>query len=379
MKINFDRISSIVNIPVPLVQEKYKSWELEKLKRKRKGKIIVDMKLLAALSGLSVSSVSNFFKNRSGLISEEHTKILKILVEELGYIPSHAAKKLRSKNKMSIGFISPVTSGTSTEYLINVLKGVKNEADRFGYFIDLYDMDEKRRKDFFTELPFLGLIDGLIIVASVTTSLQLEPLIKRNIPVVLINPKTIENQPPITSSIFSDTEPFTELLNHLFMDHHYQNPVYVSVNLENSIQRMEKYQHFLKAVTKYKIPFSQDKNTVFVSAHSFKEGDRAYTEAMKKNPDADVFICLTDTLAIPIIKRLEKDHNKAAVTGYANFEIAEIFDLTTIDQNILELGKTAFQHLFYAMQYVERHASLPKYREERISGTFIHRSSCEVK
>jgi LacI family transcriptional regulator, sucrose operon repressor len=376
---NYDKISKIVDVPVSTLREKYEAWEKIKRQKKRKGDIVVDMKLLAAFSGLSVSSISNFFKNTSGLISQERTEMLELLVEEVGYIPSYAAKKLRSNRKMSIAFISSVTFGSSTEYLINVLKGVRKEAEHFSYFVDLYDIDDNQRDDFFSDLPFLGLIDGLIIVASVTTAQQLEPLVKRNIPVVLINPKIIENQAPITSTIFSDTEPFTELLDHLFGEHQYKNPMYVTVNLEESVQRREKYQRFLDAVEKYSIPFQQEKNCIFVSTHSFKEGDRAYTEALEKNPDADVFICLTDTLAIPILKRLEKDNRKAAVTGYANFEIAEIFDLTTIDQHIFDLGKTAFQHLYYAMQYVNSHAGMPEYREERVSGSFIHRTSCELK
>ena len=69
---------------------------------------------------------------------------------------------------------------------------------------------------------------------------------------------------------------------------------------------------------------------------------RAYEMASEKNPDADVYVCLTDTLAVPIIRGLEKDNKKAAVTGYANFEIAEVFDLTTIEQNIPMLGSKAF-------------------------------------
>ena len=160
------------------------------------------------------------------------------------------------------------------------------------------------------------------------------------------------------------------------MDHMYKNPMLISVELRNSAQRLEKYNMFVKAVRDNGIEFDKDRHVIFVSSHSFSESMRAYDIAKERNPDADVFVCLTDTLAVPFIRGLEKDDKKAAVTGYANFEIAQVFDLTTIEQNIQLLGSKAFQHLFFSMKYIQRHTTFPEYSEEMISGEFIKRSSC---
>ena len=375
MKLDFHQISKIVGISHNELQNQYNIWS-GKRKDKGRDRDVVDLKLLAALSGLSVSSVSNFLNNKKGSISEEKANVLEKLTEAVGYIPSNAARKLRSSNKMSIGFVFSLTSGTSPEYYINILRGVKKEADKYGYFIDIYDINEDKRKEFFSELPFMGLVDGLIIVASVVTSELLAPLIKRKIPVVLINPLAKEIHPPVISGISSDAAAFYQLLEHLFKDHKYRNPMLISVELNNSSQRIEKYNIFVKAAGDNGIDFDKDKNTTFISAHSFPEGMRAYEMAIKKNPDADAYVCLTDTLAVPIIRGLEKDNKKAAVTGYANFEIAEVFDLTTIEQNIPVLGSKAFQHLFFSIQYIQRHNEFPEYSEEHIPGEFIKRGSC---
>jgi len=378
MDLDFNKIQKIVGTPKIEIEKKYMEWEKNKTKS-GKSTEVVDLKLLAALSGLSPSSVSNYFNNKKGAISKEKIDLLEKLTDLIGYTPSKAAKKLRSSRKMSIGFVFSVTSGTSMEYYIEVLRGVKKEANKYGYFVDIYDIEEEKRKHFFSELPFLGLIDGLIIVASVVTSEQLTPLIERNIPVVLINPKIKESRPPVTAGIYSDPAVFSQLLDHLFSIHGYRNPVLISVDIDNSFQRQEKLDIFQEKTNEYGIDFDKEKHVVFISSHSFPEGMKAYDIANKINPDADVYVCLTDTLAVPIIRRLQEDNKKAAVTGYANFEIAQVFNLTTVEQNIQIHGAKAFQNLFYSIQYIQRNNKFPEYNSEYISGDFIIQKSCGCK
>jgi len=375
MDLNLERISEILDVPREDLEEIYRHWILNK-KNKGKDPGVPDLKLLASLSGLSVSSVSNFLNNKKGSISRERAEVLEKLVEIVGYYPSNAAKKLRSSNKMSIGFVFSLTSGTSTEYYVNILRGLKREADKYGYFIDIYDISEDKRKEFFSDLPFMGMVDGLIVVASVVTSELLAPLVKRKIPVVLINPLAEERHRPVVSGIFSDSSAFIDLLNHLFDHHQYKNPMLISVNLNNSAQRTEKYRMFVEAAESNGIKISDDRNVTFISSHSSSEGSRAYRNAIEKNPDADVYVCLTDTLAVPVIRHLQQEGRKAAVSGYANFEIAELFELSTVEQNIPQLGIKAFQHLFFSIQYIQRHGQFPEYSEERIPSDFIRRQSC---
>ena len=373
MELDFAKISNIVGIPQDVLQEQFDAWAANK----KGGNIhVVDLKLIANLSGLSVSSVSNFFNNKQGALSKEKSDILEKLIEVVEYIPSSAAKKLRSSHKMSIGLVFSLTSGTSTEYLVNILRGLKREADKYGYFIDIYDINIDQREEFFAEPPFIGLIDGLIVVASVVTSEHLTQLVRRKLPVVLINPLVKEIQPPVIAGVYSDAAAFSELLDHLFVDHQYKNPLLISVELNNSAQRVEKYNMFVKAVRENGIEFDESKHVIFVSAHSFSESMQAYEKVKDKNPDADVIVCLTDTLAVPIMQGLVNDGKKAAVTGFANFEIAPVFNLTTIEQNIQLLGSKAFQHLFFAMQYIRRHNEFPEYSEEFVAGEFVKRGSC---
>jgi len=372
---DYRQISEITGISQEELKKRHDAWMGSSRKKKKNP----DLKLIAAFSGLSISSVSGYINNKKGSISEKKARMLDSLLSVLDYRPSHAAKKLRSANKMSIGFIAPITNSPSTEYSVEILKGVKEEARKYGYFVDIYDIGPDEQSDFISRLPFLGLVDGLILVSSSITSESLSPLIQENIPVFHINPLKEELRPPFVGSINSDTAPFTDLLDHLFTDHKYRNPLLVYVPTEGHLQRQKKLDLFLKAVERYEIPFQAGRNLLTVPFYTYKDGNAAWKRAKTINPDADVYICLSDVIAVSFIRAQQKKGEITAVTGYGDFEVGEFFDITTVDQNIRELGTNAFQQLFYSIQYIQSQGSFPEYKSVKASTRLIKRESCACK
>ncbi|MCF7945839.1 MAG: LacI family transcriptional regulator [Spirochaetia bacterium] len=371
MNINFKKIGKILDVSEETVKLRLESWK----EKSKKSSQSVNLKLVAALCDVSISTVSNYFNDKKGSISKELASQLDQLVIELGYYPSTAAKKLRSSDKMSIAYIAPISQSPSTEYYIDILKGIKSEADKFGYYIDIYDVGEGREKEFFNKAPFLGLVDGVIVVSSVVTGEDLIPLKNMHLPVFHINPRKEDTDIPFVGSAFSEVGEIANLMEHVLVEQKCKNPVLLSVKLNNYNQREEKYNYFIEALKKNGIDFSEDKNVVFLDTYSYAEGKKAYIEALKKNPKTDAFICLSDIIAVPVLRSLEMDNRNAVVTGYANFEIAELFALTTIDQNIEELGATAFQRLYFAIKYIQHNSEFPQYTKDVISTKFIKRKS----
>ncbi len=369
---DYGRISHITGLSFSELQQRHESW----LGRSKDGKKSPDLKLIAAFSGLAVSSVSGHINKRKGSVSAKKAKMLDELLSLLDYRPSHAAKKLRSLNKMSIGFIAPISNSPSTEYSVEILKGVKSEAHKFGYFVDIYDIGPDEESDITTRLPFLGLVDGLIVVSSSIDSESLAPLCKENIPVFQINPLREQHQQPFVGAINSETLPFAELLDHLFSEHGYRNPVLVCIPVEGHVQRKQKEDLFLKAADHYGINIDLEKNLLTLPSFSFRDGRAAWERAKEVNPNADVYICLSDIVAIPFLHSVQAEGRSAAVTGYGNFEIGECFNLTTIDQHIVQLGSNAFQQLYYAMQFVRKQNEFPEYRSTTGPASLIKRRTC---
>ncbi len=376
MKLDFNYIESITGISSFELKRRFEQWQHSGNNRNKEE---VDLKLLALLSGVSAASISNYNNKKRGALSRKKTEMLDKLIAHLDYIPSNAAKKLRSSIKMSIGYIAPISQSPSTEYYLEILKGIKKEAIKFGYSIDIYDLSAEEEQEYYSKLPFMGLIDGLIIVSSVLTAEDLLPLKARKIPICHINPRIEETKPPFISSIYSETSEFSKLLQHVFEQYSYKNPMLLSIELNNYSQREEKYHLFKESLNQYNIPFSEEKNVLFLTSYSYTEGKNAYHAAYKKNPEIDIFICLSDTIAVSVLHEKAKEKKNIAVTGYANFELAEIFDLTTIDQNIKTLGSKAFQQIYYAIQYIQRNGEFPEYGTQKVSTEFIQRGSCSLK
>ena len=373
---DFKRISELFDLTPDEVKSKYYTWRDKKLE---KSPIInFDLKFLSCLSGLSTTSISNFLNRKKGSLSKEKAEKLEELIELIGYLPSTAAKKLRSVQKMSIAFISPITDSPNPRFYTEILKGVKNEAQKYGFYVDIYDVAEDKEQDFFNNMPFLGMVDALIIVSSKIMSEPLLPLVKRNIPVVLVHAWRKVEQAPIVNSVRPDTEVFTQLLDHLFGDCMYTKPVLISLHPKNHIIRKRKIELFKEALSKYNLPFDREKNLFIIERHTFYEGKRAYQELISRNSNIDVFVCLSDTVAASICREMEKEKRNIAVTGYDNSDIAELFNLTTIDQKMEETGRIAFEKLFYAIQYVAVNKALPDYSSTVVHLEFIKRTSSMI-
>ena len=93
--------------------------------------IVPDIKLLAALSGLSTASVSNFLRSKSGSISQANADRLAQLVDWVGYVPRGAAQNLREQRRRVVG-IAALLSSISPGFYLEIISGAKCEtASRF--------------------------------------------------------------------------------------------------------------------------------------------------------------------------------------------------------------------------------------------------------
>lgn len=373
MNINYEQISKIFAVSQDEIESKHIKWLADK--KNKSSVITADLNLLSVLSGLSTASISNFLNNKEGSLSREKAEKLKKLVSVVEYLPSAAAKKLRKVQKMSIAFISPITDSPSPGFYTEILKGVKKEAQKYNFYVDIYDVSEDEEKDFFTNMPFLGMVDGIIVMSSKVSAVPFFPLIKRNIPVVLVHPwRKIENA-PITDSVVPETAVFFQLLDHLFKEQQFRNPVLISLQPKNNITRKMKIKLFKDALVKYDIPFNKEKNLFIIEQHTFSEGHRAFKELSSLNPKIDVFICLSDVVAASVTMEISKQGRRIGVTGYDNSDIAKLFNLTTIDQKMEKTGKAAFEKLFYAIQYATVNKELPGFNRTIIPLEFMKRAS----
>lgn len=144
----------------------------------------VSIKDIAREAGVSVSLVSFVLngKSRQYRVSEEMTRKVLDIANELNYRPNLAAKSLRSGISKTIGV---VLSDISNPFFANIARHIENIAEKTGYSVLFASSDESAKK---MERQIGALlnkgIDGLIVVPCERSEKKLESLAAEGFPIV---------------------------------------------------------------------------------------------------------------------------------------------------------------------------------------------------
>lgn len=359
MNIDIQKIANILQIDETLIKAR-----LEKLQEKDKDSTVkIDLKFIATISGLSVTSISNIINKKQGTASKENHKKITALANYLQYVPLTSARLLNSTKKKSIAFVAPITGGTSTDFYIEILKGLREIANLFHYSIAIYDIAFSEEKEFYSKMPFWGMVDGLISVSSTVDSTQLHLLTDKKIPIVHINARNEIFTTPIVHSIKTSYEGFSTIVDYVLTKNQCKKPILITATPENYYQRTELINIFQNKLHANNIPFSTKQNIIITPSYSINDSIKCLTQLFSKTITCDAIFCLSDMVAIAVIAECRKRQLTIPVTGYANLPIASLFNSTTVDEQLHLLGKTAFEKMLIALEYIDVNNTLPKWEQ----------------
>ncbi|MFN2223062.1 MAG: substrate-binding domain-containing protein, partial [Candidatus Promineifilaceae bacterium] len=199
--------------------------------------------------------------------------------------------------------------------------------------------------------------------------------------------------PPVVGNVLSpDERALQELIDrHLIKHHGYRRIALVGLELANPLKmgdpqrgdwiRTGRARAYREALRLNGIEY--DENLVVrVAGHTFEDGYQAYRRIREKNrslPAGDqieAVVCTSDTLAAAVLSAGRRNGTQLPVTGFDNLPLAELLDITTVDQRAKDVGRLAFRHLYNAMSYQKRKGALPEPVSEGIPTTPVIRSSC---
>ncbi len=139
---------------------------------------------VARRAGVSPVTVSRVINNVSNVNPATRVKVERA-IQDLGYVPSVAARSLRSKRTSTLALVLP---DITNAFWTTVARGVEDAAQSCGYSVFLYNSDETPSK----QLRYLDVIasqrvDGVIIAPYDSDARNLAGLRARNIPTVVID------------------------------------------------------------------------------------------------------------------------------------------------------------------------------------------------
>ena len=144
---------------------------------------------VAKAAGVSESTVSRAL-NDSPLISDEIKKKVRTVSEQLGYFPSRTATLFASNKSFAIGFVVPYYPSImpfTRPYFPSLLDGLLLGSLEHNYTISIVFENHLGRYRSYYELINSHSYDGLVFAITKDQFPEIQPLIDRSLPFVLVN------------------------------------------------------------------------------------------------------------------------------------------------------------------------------------------------
>ncbi len=332
----------------------------------------VTMEDVARAAGVSVTTVSHVV-NGTASISSETSKRVWEAVSGLGYKPKISAE-LRG-GKRVIGIFAP---DIANEFYSSCIQVIFEEAWNHGYAVMVCDTrhHEEAESSFIKSLLSIG-VCGLIFLGGLADENYILEAAKQ-VPVVL-GDRTILNHP--MDAVLTDNVGIMRRLVSRLASSGYKKIGYVGQDTEMSNVN-ERYMG-------YKIGMEENGLNADPACIYLKESLRlnkaANANALikrelqsgKKLPE--VFLCSSDLIAIGVMSALQEEGLRVpqdiGVVGFDDISIAAFTQppLTTVAQNITQLGKKCFSTLLSLMEN-PNHASV----QTVVSAKIITRGSVRL-
>lgn len=138
---------------------------------------------VAALAGVSVSSVSNVLSGRTDQLGAETYRRVEAAISQLNYRPNRAARQLKTGHTPMLGLLVPSTANPMYGQLALKIESAAQE--RYGYRLLLANThrDKQHEARMFEDLFSFG-VQSVIVVSSMDDERHLENAVARGLAVV---------------------------------------------------------------------------------------------------------------------------------------------------------------------------------------------------
>ncbi|AEI42743.1 LacI family DNA-binding transcriptional regulator [Paenibacillus mucilaginosus] len=336
----------------------------------------MNIKTVAKLAGVSVSTVSKIINNYSDISAETREKVLGIM-KETGYIPSNSAKTLATKKSGLIGvvFAGKLNIDFTHPFFVGVLNAFKRQMGLLGYDL-LFFSNEKFHasgEDYLARCRHFQ-VEGCILLSGQELEPAIHELDRSPIPCIGVD---LMLSGASSGHIMSDSERMAaQVVEHFYLLG-YRDIGYLGASAYYHISSMREA-GLLKSLDRWGLPMQPD---WFIHGDDFSESSGC--EAMKRliagGSLPRALFAGSDHLAIGAIRAL-MEHGlqvpgDVAVIGCDDVEAARYVSppLTTIRQNKDKIGKLAAMMLYDLINNQMRSSSV------LVEPELIVRASCGAR
>lgn len=308
----------------------------------------VTIKDIARAAGVSHATVSRAL-NGNTLIPEKTAVSIRNLAEKMGYMPSAAARGLKTHRSRVLGVI---VSRIDNPYFGEVVQGIEDALQNKGYsiFIASSNLDRAQEKTI-VQAFCEHRVDG-VIIGSVHFSREYSNSLKKHgIPIVVIN-----NQSPRDydySIAHDDVVGAREVTDHLIQLGH-TRIAYIGDDRAGRINR-DRMRGFRQSMQSAGLPMEEEW-TVTAHGSGIEQGSEGMDLLLNLPNLPTAIFCFNDLMAIGALKLMQQRGiavpDQIALAGFDNISYSAYTTpaLTTFDQPKRQIGSEAARILLDLIQ-----------------------------
>ena len=342
----------------------------------------ITIKDIAAISGVSISTVSNVLNGKTNKVSKDVTERILKVVEDTGYKPNYLAKSLRATSTKTIGIIVEDLLLFSTSPII---EGVMKRTEEMGYSVVIENVrlfgrwDDKWMHDdalFQSALaPIMSKmealhVDGIVYIGGYEHKVSLESR-PEGVPFAIVYADTDDEEVPCFK--LDDVQGGYNAYKYLSSKGHSKIAIISGeASSPHSINRLRGIQ---KAMFEEGVLF----DPLLVTDQTWNKTGGYKGMKQLEGADFTAVICMSDLIASGVyeylLERGKKPGKDLAIIGYDNHEISQIIypELTTISLPLDMMGYEAASWLIDRSGSEDNKDVQPA--EVRIAGELIERDS----
>ena len=310
----------------------------------------VSMKDIANKVGVSIALVSYVLngQEKEKRVGAEVVRKIRAAAEELNYQPNQIARSLRTNSTKTIGL---VVADIANPFFGHLARIIENEANNYGYTVIFGSSDEDDYKSETVINTLLNRqVDGFIIVPTEGSIDQIRGLIKKKVPLVLIDryfPELNTNH-VILDNFQATFEATSRLIAEGYTD-------ITMLAYKNSLIHMkERIRGYREAMAANNL-IDHIKVIEINYALDTREFSELSSELDLKSPNKSALIFATNALSLKglyyISRKCLKIPEDYAFIGFDGGESFDLFNppLSFVQQPLEEMGKESFSILMNAI------------------------------
>ena len=311
----------------------------------------ITIKELAKMVNVSPKTVSKALNDKPGVNKELSQKIKK-LADKMNYIPNLLGRGLKSNSIKTIGVIIP---SSSNPHYSEIIKGIVEKSDEFGYSIILCSSDDDlEHENKQIKLLIQKHVDGIILTPAPdyinSKKKGIEILKKLGISYIFINRylKGEENNCVKIDNVLGGY-----IATEYLIKKGHKNIIYLSPHLtpqKINSSAIDRIKGFKKALTENNIPVN-NKNIYICDSITLESSYNTMLNILKERRDFTAVFSFNDVVAFGVIKALYECKlripSDVAVMGFDDMLYSQIclVPLTTIRQEPYKIGSVATEIL----------------------------------